>query len=252
MAAMTLWADGLAAELRFWDDWLASGGLDWRDDFARRFDPDAPLLPHLAALAGDAREAVRVLDVGAGPVTSVGYRLAGQPVALTAVDPLAPLYTPLLARHGRTAPVATGFALAEALTLTLPVEGFDLVHCRNALDHAIDPLAGLAEMLAAARVGGHVVLSHFADEAEAAGQAGLHQWNFSIRDGRFVIWNRDGATDVASTLACPCQIAIGPGPGVEVAFKKLGPAPPDPAAGSRLAGVLETLIGRLGPTLLPG
>lgn len=251
MSALTTWADGLRAELRFWDAWLAMRGLDWPDDHARRFDPAAPLLPRLAALArGDG--VLRLLDVGAGPVTGAGYRLGGTPVALTAVDPLAPLYAALLARHGQAAPVATSFGLAEALTLTLPVDSFDLVHCRNALDHAIDPLAGLAQMLAVARIGGRVVLSHFTDEAVAAGGVGLHQWNFAIRAGRFVIWNDAGATDVAAALACPCRIEIGPGPGVEVTIEKLGPAPIDPDAGARLAGVLETLVGRLGATLLPG
>jgi len=250
MAALTSWAAGLADELRFWDRWLATGGLDWPADYMRRFDPAAALLPHLAAFLEGTPDG-RILDVGAGPVTATGYRCAGRAVALTAVDPLAPLYALLLRRHGKSPPIATCFGLAEALTLTLPPEHFDLVHCRNALDHAIDPLAGLAEMLAIARVGGRVVLSHFADEAEAAGQAGLHQWNFAVRDARFVIWNREGAIDVANRLACPCRIAIGPGPGVEVVIEKLGPAPPDPASGSRLAAVLETLVGRLGESLLP-
>jgi len=248
--ALIEWADGLTDELRFWDRWLATGGLDWPADYARRFDPEAALQPHLASFLTGRPEA-RVLDVGAGPVTAIGYRRGGQAVALTAIDPLAPLYAALLRRHGKRPPITTGFGLAEALTLTLPTEHFDLVHCCNALDHAIDPLAGLAEMLAVARIGGRVVLSHFTDEAEAAGRAGLHQWNFAIRAERFVIWNRAGAIDVAGQMLCPCQITIGPGPGVEVMLEKLGPAPPDPTAGSRLAGVLETLIGRLGASLLP-
>lgn len=29
------------------------------------------------------------------------------------------------------------------------------------------------------------------DEGEHEGYGGLHDWNFRIEDGRFVIWNRD-------------------------------------------------------------
>lgn len=250
---LAAWAAGIPHEVRFWDAWLASRGLQWPEDYARRLDPEAPLEPRAAALgAGLAREGrLRVLDVGAGPVTILGYRLPGVAVSLTATDPLAPHYDAVLDRHGAAPPVRTRFAPAEDLRLFLPANGFDLVHCRNALDHSFDPLRGIGQMLACARVGGAVLLSHFEDEAEREGYAGLHQWNFTVRDGgRFVIWNREaGEIDVASALRCPCRIAcLAAGGGVEAVIEKTGPAPEDPpgTAEARLAAYLEAFVGLLG------
>jgi SAM-dependent methyltransferase len=209
-AQLAAWAGGIAHELQFWDAWLASRGLQWPEDYARRMDPAAPLDARAAQLApGLARGGrLRVLDVGAGPVTILGYRLPGVAVEVTATDPLAPQYAALLARHGAAPPVPTRFAPAEDLRLFVPEGGFDLVHCRNALDHSFDPLRGIEQMLAAARTGGAVLLSHFEDEAEREGYSGLHQWNFAARDGgaRFVIWNSSSGTGrpARSTWRPPC------------------------------------------------
>jgi SAM-dependent methyltransferase len=253
-AQLAAWVRGIGDELRFWDSWLASRGLQWPEDYARRMDPEAPLDPRVAELApGLARDrTLRVLDVGAGPVTMLGHRAPdGLAVEITATDPLAPHYAGLLARHGAAPPVATGFAPAEDLLLFVPAEGFDLVHCRNALDHSFDPLRGIAQMLGAARIGGAVLLSHFEDEAEREGYAGLHQWNFTLRGGRFVIWNRGISVDVAEALPCPCRIACRAADGgVEALIEKAGPAPPEPEAAprERLAAYLEAFVRVLGAT----
>src|SRR5215213_10677957 len=109
---LAAWARGIGDELRFWDSWLASRGLQWPEDYARRMDPEAPLDPRAAELAPSlARDGrLRVLDVGTGPVTMLGYRApGGLALELTTTDPLAPLYAGLLARHGVTPPVATRF-----------------------------------------------------------------------------------------------------------------------------------------------
>ena len=46
-----------------------------------------------------------------------------------------------------------------------------------------------------------MVLRHHPNEAQAGGYDGLHQWNFETREGRFLIWNKDGVCDVANHFA---------------------------------------------------
>ncbi len=260
-AQLAAWAGGIGAELQFWDAWLETRGLRWPEDHGRRMDPEAPLDPRAAEAArGLARGGrVRILDVGAGPATMLRRRLPGVEVEVTATDPLAPLYAALLARHGAAPPVASRFAPAEDLRAFFPADedGFDLVHCRNALDHSFDPLRGLAQMLAVARPGGAALLAQFEDEAEREGYAGLHQWNFAARGGRFTMWNRGGAVDVASALAgLPCRVAScrAEDGGIEVLIEKTGPTPPEPEAAlrARLAACLEAFVRVLGAARLPG
>lgn len=258
-AQLAAWFGGIGHELRFWDAWLASRGLRWPEDYARRLDPDAALDTRAADVArGLARPGgrVRVLDVGAGPVTGLGYRSDGLAVTVDATDPLAPFYATLLARHGVTPPVATRFAPVEDLLLFVPEGCYDLVHCRNALDHSLDPLRGIEQMLAAARVGGAVLLRHFADEAVREHYTGLHQWNLALRDGgsRFVVWNRSGETDVATALRCPCRIAChGHAGWVDVLIEKAGASPAEPPDVSRrrLAAWLEASVRLLGRASVP-
>lgn len=227
--------------------------MQWPRDYARRVDPGTPVHAWIAESARRvAREGrVRILDVGAGPITEMGYRLEGFDLSIDATDPLAPSYAALLAEHGVSPPVATRFAPMEDLRLFVPEAAYDLVHCRNALDHSLDPVRGIEQMLAAARVGGVVMLLHYGDEAEREAYTGLHQWNMALRDGgtRFVVWNRSGEVDVAAALRCPCRVAcVGEGGWVNVFIEKTGPSPPEPAEVSRrrFAAWVDASLGIIG------
>ena len=189
---------GWEDELSFWDHWLETRGYNWPEDYDRKTDPDAPILiprrflpapAHGAArfLPG-ARPRISILDVGSGPLSIVGTRLRGVDVELVPVDPLADRYTELLARHGVKAPVPTRRCAAESLADELGEGRFDVVHCQNALDHSADPLAGLVQMTKVVKPGCWIVLKHTLDEGETESYVGLHDWNFNLEDGRFVIW----------------------------------------------------------------
>jgi SAM-dependent methyltransferase len=79
-------------------------------------------------------------------------------------------------------------------------EHFDIAYSRNALDHAVDPLGIVEQMLAVVRPGGHVVLRHVRNEAVRQAYVQLHQWNFDERDGRPVLWRPGREIDVAHAL----------------------------------------------------
>ena len=86
---------------------LRTGGAEWAGDFKRRFDPNSELLvdPRYVILPTEGE--LHILDVGAGPITSVGKRRTGVDVHLTAVDPLADEYNALLDSLGQWLSVET-------------------------------------------------------------------------------------------------------------------------------------------------
>jgi SAM-dependent methyltransferase len=184
------WADGISDELRFWRHWFATRGGDWPEDFVRRLDPAATLDPRVETCLLELGGRGRVLDVGAGPITKLGYRSEAVECEIMAIDPLAPVYSTLLGEFGFTPPVPTQFGTAEDLMALFPDVRFDLVHCCNALDHSFDPIRGIDQMLRVTRLGGNLLLVHQRNEAERERYAGFHQYNLDVIDGEFLVWNR--------------------------------------------------------------
>jgi SAM-dependent methyltransferase len=216
------WKQGIPSEILFWDTWMKERGGQWREEFEKRFDPEMPLDPWIAAaVRGLGRRALSILDVGSGPATAIGYKLEGAALHITAVDPLAPIYNSLLARHQLSPPVAPTFAPAEELASYFEPNSFDIVHCRNALDHSFDPMRGIGEMLKVVRIGGLILLRHQQNEAEHGEYQGFHHYNFDCRDNRFVIWNKSVLIDVAATLGDFAQVSCTIPGFVDVTIRKI-------------------------------
>ena len=192
------WSTGVPSEVDFWTGWIRSKGNEYPQDFERRLcmndawaADNVPVpLPTWA-----------ILDVGSGPLTRLNKTVGGKPLNITAVDPLAPYYDRLLDSHGVVPPIRTKQGFAEDLTVLFGENTFDMVTCQNALDHSIDPLRAIDEMLAVAKVGGCVVLTHAFNEGQREGYCGLHQWNFDYQNGKFVIWNKQ-ESHVADDIYC--------------------------------------------------
>lgn len=202
------WGNGVTWEFDFWDKFLEGRNDAWAADFAERMDPTLPLQPFLAELIRvPDGETVQILDVGAGPFTFVGRTSPRWNIAITAVDPLAEGYDLLLAQHGVTPPVRTRAVAAEDLLQTYPANSFDLVTARNCLDHVLDPVRALRQMLEVAKPGASLNLQHMTNEAERNLYAGMHQWNFRLRDGDFVIAGASDEVDVTKILASVAQVS---------------------------------------------
>jgi SAM-dependent methyltransferase len=188
----SLWSNGIAAERSFWKNWIETQGSAWPEDFKKRLTPSAPLNSRIAKIIRETCPSgkVNVLDVGAGPLTIVGSQLEGYDVNVIATDPLAQIYNVLLQDAGITPRVRTQFAPAEALSAFFNHSQFDVVYCRNALDHSTEPMTGIIEMLRVVKVGRTVILRHYRNEAQTENYEGFHQHNFDVKDGKFVIWNK--------------------------------------------------------------
>lgn len=193
---------GVAHEVSFWDDWLRTRGLEWPESYRERLDPERELSAYYRGFIDHLpQDEIAILDVGAGPLTALGPRHPSKRLRITATDALAAQYDALLARHGVTPPVRTIVADGERLVEQFGHASFDLVTAQNCVDHMEQPLEAIRQMLLVARPGCFVVLSHFPEEGTHAGFVGMHQWDFTIEDGEFVMRGRRGAIRPAHELA---------------------------------------------------
>jgi SAM-dependent methyltransferase len=200
--ASLAWRIGLGEERRFWDRYLATGGLDWPEELVDRTRPDRPINDALRGLVEAAPEdPVRVLDVGSGPLSWVGTAHPDRRIELTAVDPLARWYAVLYERHGVEPAVRPRPGRAEHLRRQFPVDHFDVTVARNCLDHGTDPRHAITELLAVTRRGGFVYLEHAEREGANQHYRGLHQWDLWVEDGTLALGYRRARVDLTAVLA---------------------------------------------------
>jgi SAM-dependent methyltransferase len=197
------WRWRLPTEVGHWDIWLRTRGMADPGDFARRVAPDQPLQEHLKQLLPQSDgKPYRILDIGAGPLTTVGKVCDGRRIDLLAIDPLASVYDMLLEKNGITPPVRTKYGEAEQVAEMYAEGSFDLVHAANSLDHSHDPVAAIKAAARVVRPGGHVFLEHILNEGAREGYGGLHQWNFGVDDDSFTIASSSGQkTNMAKEFA---------------------------------------------------
>lgn len=187
-----LWNQFKDSEVDFWEEYIATEGLDkFKDNYRAKLDPELPLQEVVADCLQDlSAEEILILDVGAGPLTPLGKVYKGKKLKITAIDPLASEYDRILEKYNINPPVRTQVGTGENLLAQFQPETFDLAYSRNALDHSYDPLLAVKNMLAVVKKDGKVLLMHHKNEAEHENYQGLHQWNFDEREGKFLIWNQ--------------------------------------------------------------
>jgi SAM-dependent methyltransferase len=187
------WKARKRRETTFWRAWLAGapGTEEWASDREARLNPDTEVGDPVvrAELERIPHERITILDVGAGPITKLGYRYPGKTLAITAVDPLADEYDRLLAEAGLDPPVRTTRVAGEDVLVHFGSSTFDVACATNSLDHSADPFRIISNMVDVVRRGGVVLLRHKRNEGESARYEGLHQWNFDVVDEKLTLWN---------------------------------------------------------------
>jgi SAM-dependent methyltransferase len=203
------WEEGVPGEMRFWESALRDPARNWCEEaFRFRTDPEALLQKEIQDLFPDHQGTLRILDVGAGPLSSIGKRFPGREVELVAVDPLAQQYDRLLNELGLIPPVRTIFGEAERLESAFAPASFDLACASNSLDHCRDALKAITEMLQVVKPSGFVYLWHFANEGHAERYSGLHQWNFDIRDEDFTISDGRSKTSLRLQIGRRAELRV--------------------------------------------
>jgi SAM-dependent methyltransferase len=191
-AQLNEWTTGIHYELAFWSRWIAAKGGSYAQDFANRTNPAHPVDDFLERVIGRTHKpVVQLLDVGAGPLCCLGKVSRQADLRITAIDPLADFYAQMLAANDLVPPVHTGFGTGEDLLLQFQSGSFDIIHCQNALDHSLDPVRSVLQMLAVCRIGGFVMLRHAHNEAENERYQGFHKWNLTNEGEAILVWNRE-------------------------------------------------------------
>ena len=199
------WRGRRRNEVEFWAGWLTGspGTEQWAGDREERLNPETEIRDPVvrAELERSPAEEISILDVGAGPLTWLGYRYPGKRLRLVPVDPLAADYDRLLREAGLEPPVRTVCVAGEELLEHFDTASFDIAYATNALDHSADPLKIISNMVSVVRPGGAVILRHKRNEGASARYSGLHAWNFDTSEGKLLLWNEATKVDVGAALA---------------------------------------------------
>ena len=221
---------GGAEEDTFWYDWLACGMGKKpsahfactdavREDFRGRMAARREIEENKCSLARGGRSSnssrsssrLRILDVGAGPLSTLGTDCVGQPIELFPVDLLAPQYDATLMKLHLQPRVRTLYAPMEALASHFARSFFDLVHCTNALDHAQDPVRAVEQMVSIVKPRHAVKVISWINESQMENGYGMHQWDmFADAQGHFMIAARGGqrVTDVTRAMSGTARVEV--------------------------------------------
>lgn len=198
------WRTRKSSEVDFWAEWLvgAPGTEEWLSDRESRLAPDTQIRDPLvrAELERNPAEEISILDVGAGPLTGLGFRYSGKTLTIVPVDPLADEYERLLRDAELDPPIRTIRVAGEGLLEYFGSRRFDIAYASNSLDHSADPFTIISNMVAVVRTGGVVLLRHKRNEGESARYGGLHQWNFEVVDDSLLLWDNAVEVNVGSAL----------------------------------------------------
>lgn len=206
MSTSDTWADNLDEELSFWRTALMDPGPD--GEMQRSRATERAVWDEFRSRIPSSDGPVRILDVGCGPLTTLGTLWPGRLVQVVAVDPLADAYNSLLDELEIVPPVRSSPIRGEELADHFEAGAFDVVHAANSLDHTADPVLTLEQMLTVTRPGGTLCLLHHIDVGVMENYHGLHQWNLRP-DGAhdMLIWSRD-RSERLSSLAHGATIEI--------------------------------------------
>jgi SAM-dependent methyltransferase len=220
-------AGGFRDEIRFWA--LELSGCGYHPEILDRLKPHgmaadfpAVLYPLLEKLH---RKPARVADVGSGPLSQLAYGAYTGRMALTAIDPLADVYTELLGGKREAAAYRRLAVPAEQLSETLGAGTFDIIWTRNAIDHSQDPARAFQSMVDALALGGFLVMTQFSREGTAEKWHGLHQHDMYLDEtNRLILQSfENGILGVPRCLSDDCRLVLlqssGPTPGVKETFE---------------------------------
>lgn len=147
----------------------------------KQYNKMSHLPDYFGPLIGD-KTFVRIAEVGAGPVNTIGTYWDNCKVELVASDILAEEYRDLWDQHPeyrQWVPIE----YQDMENLTYEDESFDIVHCVNALDHTEDAGKAIDELIRICKKGGWIYFRHSPDQQKRFG--GNHHWNvgYSELDG---------------------------------------------------------------------
>ena len=149
-----------------------------------------------------------ILDIGSGAVPLYGNLINGEEFQYIPIDPLVYEYQKLYKKYNVLLPVVPNFGIMELLTYFYSHDFADYVICNNSLDHSIDIMQSLFEILSVVKIDGSILLVHHEHEAENNRYKGFHQWNISFENNHLFFYDYHHKYDISSILSNFCEIYI--------------------------------------------
>lgn len=201
-AYVNKWIKGITSEYRYWDRYFATYKKDNIYNVRISKCPDV-LDEEIMNI-----NIKKVLDVGAGPVSLFGKMFKNSEIELTAIDPLADMYSNILNKYHITPYCRTEFCIGECISDFYDQNHFDLAYMRNAIDHTFSPIDVVLQILYVTKLNGNVVLFHRKKEAERREYGGFHQWNVDIKNNNLIFYNKEKSIDVNNVISNISDISI--------------------------------------------
>jgi len=177
------WEKEKEGSVDFFEKKLKKGAMD------KRLNPEAKLRKDVRGYLPREQTELKLLDVGAGPITRLGYRWGDRKIQIEAVDVNGDLYQELFQKHQITPPVVTKNSEAEKVQELYEANTFDFAFSRNALDHCYDPIKSIKNMVELIKPRRYAVLLHRRNEGLSQGYRGAHLWNFDVEQGEVIVYN---------------------------------------------------------------
>lgn len=176
------WGWAIPGEVAFWRRFIT--GVQ----FAQY--SKAPLLKSYFRCMLEGKTKIDVLDIGCGACPTGGWMWPGVEVNFVQADALAKQYLALYDELGIAPPLP--IEEQNICSMTYPDASFDIVHCRNAVNHCADPFNAIREMVRVSRE--WVCLAHGEAAYRPKRYKDMHLWRISMaEDGIDVkFWGRDG------------------------------------------------------------
>lgn len=179
-------------EISYWrgkfEEYKKSGDK-WFDVLLNDQSPlDVVIEREIKNSAANKNDRVKVLDVGCGPLSSLGKNGTNFRIDITGIDPMAESYKELLGSYGISPQFNMMRGVGEEIDQMFEPESFDFVHSRNALDHCFDVPKVLRNLIFAAKEDCKIYFRVFRNEAEGADYSGFHSWNFDTFADRVCVW----------------------------------------------------------------
>jgi ubiquinone/menaquinone biosynthesis C-methylase UbiE len=195
MSQPNLWTSNLGAEIDFWRRWFVEP-KHAEGRRARIAGTKVFAQFYVDLIGAPPGTLMRVLDVGSGPISTLGCNAKNNPVVLVCTDALADHYNALLDEFGYLELPRIVRVKGEELLDQFGLAAFEVVHCANALDHFEDPALSFENMYRVCRPGGAVVVISVENEGERERYQGLHQWNLNANDEGLFLSTRVGSTNL--------------------------------------------------------
>ena len=151
-----------------------------------QFNKDSQLEDYFGPLIGE-KKSVYIAELAAGPVNTIGNTWPGVEVKIQGSDVEWPRYAELWGDDTPIVPIE----YQDMEKLTYEDNTFDIVHCRNALDHTNNPLRAIEEMKRVTKR--YIYLLHAEGQKRIYG--GHHTFNWedveldgfkTVRDGKWI------------------------------------------------------------------